>query len=236
MRDFSGFEWISFDCYGTLVDWETGISAAVGQVLEFHGIRKSRAEVLALFSDVEPRAQNSQTFVEYRRVLRRVMETMGAELGFRCTGSDLDCLSDSLPDWPVFADVRGALDALGKRFKLAIISNIDDDLFAGTAHALDVDFDAVITAEQARTYKPDLNNFEVASARMGVGAEAWLHVAESLYHDIGPANRLGITSVWVNRAGQGGATLRTDAVPDLVVPDLASLADRAARHPTSGTG
>lgn len=226
MRDFGGFEWISFDCYGTLVDWETGISAAVGEVLESHGIRRSRAEVLALFADLEPRAQNSERFVEYRLVLRRVMEMMGAGLGFRCSESDLDCLSDSLPDWPVFAEVRGALGALGERFRLAVISNIDDDLFAGTARALGVDFDAVVTAEQARSYKPDPNNFEVASARMGVRKQAWLHVAESLYHDIGPANRLGIRSVWVNRAGRGGGTRQTAAVPDLVVPDLGSLADR----------
>ena len=229
MHDFGGFEWISFDCYGTLIDWETGISEAVGDLLEKHGIRRSRAEILALFADLEPRVQNSECFVEYRRVLRRVMEMMGTELGFRFSESDLDCLSDSLPDWPVFADVGDALGALGERYRLAVISNIDDDLFAGTARALGVDFDVVVTAEQVRSYKPDLNNFEVASARMEVRKQAWLHVAESLYHDIGPANRLGIKSVWVNRAGRGGGTLRTGAVPDLVVPDLGSLANTATR-------
>jgi len=85
----------------------------------------------------------------------------------------------------------------------------------------------VVTAQQARSYKPSLTNFEIAAARMAVGYRAWLHVAESLFHDIGPANQLGISSVWVNRAGQGGATRRTEAVPDLVVPDLATLAAKA---------
>ena len=134
---------------------------------------------------------------------------------------------DTLPDWPIFPDVTGALDTLKRRYKLAVISNVDDDLFARTARALNVEFDAVVTAEQARSYKPNRHNFNVAAARMAVEKEAWLHVAESLYHDIGPANQLGIKCVWVNRASRGGATRQTDAVPDLVVPDLATLARMA---------
>jgi 2-haloacid dehalogenase len=101
---------------------------------------------------------------------------------------------------------------------------VDDDLFAGTAEALGVEFDVVVTAQQVRSYKPTLRNFEAARARMGVGRDGWLHVAESLYHDIGPANRLGIKSVWVDRPARGGGTRVTDAVPDIVVPDLAALA------------
>ena len=224
MLDFKRFEWLSFDCYGTLVDWETGISKAVAGVLESHGMRKSKAEILALFADVEPRVQRSQAYLEYRRVLREVMAMIGTELGFQCTESELDCLADSLPDWPVFADVGGALNVLKTRYKLAVISNVDDDLFAGTAEALGVDFDAIVTAEQVRSYKPSPRNFNAAARRMAVEKQRWLHVAESLYHDIAPANRLGIACVWVNRANRGGATRRTDAVPELVVPDLAALA------------
>ena len=227
MLDFGRFEWLSFDCYGTLVDWEDGISTAVGEVLKSHGIRRSRAEILALYADMEPRVQDSQTYLEYRHVLNRVMAAIGVELGFECTESDLECLVDTLPDWPIFPDVTGALDTLKRRYRLAVISNVDDDLFARTAQALNVDFDAVVTAEQARSYKPNRHNFNVAAARMAVEKEAWLHVAESLYHDIGPANQLGITCVWVNRASRGGATRQTDAVPDLVVPDLATLAKLA---------
>ena len=222
MLDFDRFQWISFDCYGTLIDWETGLAEAVAPVLASHGIRKSRAEVLALFADVEPRMQRAG-YLEYRRVLRRVMALIGSELGFHPSESELACLGDSLPNWPVFPDTVGALRALQSRFKLAVISNVDDDLFAGTAEALGIDFDIVVTAQQVRRYKPSLHNFHAAAARMAVDTNAWLHVAESLYHDIAPANQLGIASVWVNRAHRGGGTRRVDAVPDLVAPDLATL-------------
>ena len=227
MHDFSRLEWISFDCYGTLVDWQTGISTAVSGVLEAHGLSRSRAEVLSLFAGVEPRVQSSGSFMEYRQVLREVMALIGAELGLRFTDTELGCLGDSLPDWPVFPEVVSALEALGSRYKLAIISNVDDDLFSGTAEVLGVQFDAIVTSQQAGSYKPDLNNFTIAASRMAVAKEAWLHVAESLYHDVGPANRLGIASVWVNRADRGGGTRFTDAVPDLVVPDLAELVQLA---------
>ena len=222
--DFDRFEWVSFDCYGTLVDWETGISTAAGEVLESQGVRKSKAEVLALFADAEPRVQGSGDFLEYRAVLRRVMGAIGADVGIQLARSDMDCLADTLPGWPVFPEVVDALNALKTHCRLAVISNVDDDLFAGTARALGVDFDVVVTAQQIRSYKPNLRNIHTARERMAVDSDRWLHVAESLYHDIGPANRLGIKSVWVDRAGRGGGTRRVDAVPDVVVPDLAALA------------
>jgi 2-haloacid dehalogenase len=224
MLDFNRFEWLSFDCYGTLVDWETGISTAVAEVLNSHGISKSRSEILQLFADAEPRVQSSPEYLDYRRVLRGVMELIGSELDLQFNADELGCLADTLPSWPVFPDVADALDALKARYKLAIISNVDDDLFAQTAEAMGFAFDAVVTSQQARRYKPDLSNFQLAAERMAVERENWLHIGESLYHDIGPANRLGIASVWVNRADRGGGTRQTDAVPDLVVPDLASLA------------
>lgn len=223
MLDFDRYEWISFDCYGTLVDWETGIFEGVAPVLTSHGIRKSRAEILALFADAEPRVQRAG-YLEYRRVLGRVMALIGSELGFQPAESDLACLADALPRWPVFPDSVEALRTLQSRFKLAVISNVDDDLFAGTAAALGIDFDVVVTAQHVRSYKPSLSHFHAAAERMAVAEDAWLHVAESLYHDIAPANRLGIASVWVNRANRGGGTRHVDAVPDLEVPDLATLA------------
>ena len=228
MLDFRRFEWVSFDCYGTLVDWETGISGAVGEVLASRGIGMSRGEILELFAEVEPRVQQgSQGYLRYREVLRRVMKLMGREMGDELSESELGCLADTLPDWPVFPDTVGAMEALKERYRLAVISNVDDDLFVRTGEGLGVEFDVVVTAEQVGSYKPDLRNFNVAMGRMGVEKERWLHVAESRYHDIGPANRLGIASVWVNRADRGGGTRRTEAVPDLVVPDLAALAAMA---------
>lgn len=224
MIDFEGIEWVSFDCYGTLVDWETGISSAIGEVIADRGMAKSREEILALYSQIEPRVQGSATFLNYRSVLRRVMALVGDELGFCCTERELDCLATTLPGWPVFPEMVDALRTLKERYKLAVISNVDDDLFAGTATALGVDFDVVVTAEQVGSYKPNLSNFHTAAARMGVERQKWLHVAESLYHDIAPANRIGVKSVWVNRPERGGGTRVVDAEPDLVAPDLAVLA------------
>ncbi|MDE2786238.1 MAG: haloacid dehalogenase type II [Chloroflexota bacterium] len=225
MADFIDIEWLSFDCYGTLVDWETGISSAVSGSLESYGVRKTGAEILELFADVEPVVQSSGAFKEYHVVLREVMTLIGDRLGIRIAEDDVDCLSGSLPRWPVFPDTGPALQALKQRYKLAIISNVDDDLFAGSARALGVEFDAVITSQQARAYKPNSRSFELAEVAMGVGKDRWLHVGESLFHDIEPANRLGIRSVWVNRVDRGGGTRPTNATPDLTVPDLAALAE-----------
>ena len=228
MPDFNRIEWVSFDCYGTLVDWETGITQAASGALAPHGVRKSRAELLALFADAEPKVQQgSPGFLEYRSVLREVMARMAGAVGVRLDASEQTCLADTLPDWPVFPDVADALGELGARYKLAIISNVDDDLFAGTAKVMGVEFDAVITSQQARGYKPNLRNFHLAQERMGVERGRWLHVAESLHHDVGPANALGVASVWVNRPERGGGTRPTDAKPDLEVPGLAALAELA---------
>ena len=224
MLDFNRFQWLSFDCYGTLVDWETGISTAVAEALASHGISKSTAEILQLFADAEPRVQSSPDYLEYRRVLREVMSLIGGGLGLQFTDSELGCLADTLPHWPVFPDAADALNAMQSRYRLAIISNVDDDLFARTADAIGINFDAVVTSQQARSYKPNLRNFDLARERMTVEKTEWLHIAESRHHDIGPANRLGIASVWVSRADRGGGTRHTDAVPDLTVPDLATLA------------
>ena len=230
MLDFDRFEWLSFDCYGTLVDWETGISDAVAGVFARHGVRKSRAEILALFAAAEPRVQSSGEFLDYRRVLRDVMQIMAWDASIRLTADEAEALPDSLPNWPVFPDAPEALKRLQSRYRLAIISNVDDDLFRRSEVALGVKFDTVVTSEQEGCYKPDLRVFYLAQERMGVENEneRWLHVGESLYHDIGPANRLGIDSVWVNRPDRGGGTRPTDAVPTLEVPDLTVLADMAA--------
>ncbi len=225
MLDFARFEWISFDCYGTLVDWETGIFDAVAGVFARHGVRKSRGEILALFANAEPKVQSSGQFMEYRLVLRDVMEMMAWEASIRLPRTEADCLPDSLPHWPVFQDAPAALAKMKERYKLGIISNVDDDLFAGTAEALGIEFDGVITSQQAGSYKPDLRNFHLAQERFATGKEQWLHVGESLFHDIGPANRMGTHSVWVNRPNRGGGTRPTGDKPSLSVQCLTELSD-----------
>ena len=227
MLKFERYEWLSFDCYGTLVDWETGISDAASEVFARHGVRRTKGEILALFAGAEPRVQTSCEFLDYRRVLRDVMQIMAWEVGIRLAVTEADTLAESLPRWPVFPDVPLALRELNARYKLAVISNVDDDLFGQMQETLGIGFDAVITSQQARSYKPDLRNFHLARQRMGVENANWLHVGESLYHDIGPANLLGIESVWVKRLDRGGGTCPTDAVPSLQVPDLAALAHAA---------
>ena len=224
MLDFDRYEWISFDCYGTLVDWETGISQAVAAVFARHGVRKSREEILALFADSEPKVQAGGQFLDYRRVLHDVMELMAWQTSIRLPSAEADHLPDSLLGWPVFSDATEALRKMQERYRLAIISNVDDDLFRQSEEALGVKFSVVITSKQAGTYKPELKPFYEAQERMAVDKAAWLHVGESLFHDIGPANNMGIDSVWVNRPDRGGGTRPTDAVPSLEVADLAELA------------
>ena len=160
------------------------------------------------------------------------MRGFGERLGFVPTAEDTGALIGSVADWPPFPDSPEALAALKRRFKLAIISNIDDALFAGSQRQLGVEFDWVITAQQARSYKPSHNNFLVAFDRIGLPREQILHVAQSLYHDHIPAKALGLQTVWVNRRHDqpgSGATPKASAQPDLEVPDLRTLEDLASR-------
>lgn len=223
------YEVLSFDCYGTLVDWESGIVAGLRPVLENHGVGVTDEEILALHARIEHRLQAASrkgSYVRYRDVLRGEVLEAGRRWGFEPEPSEVDALADSLGDWLPFPDTVGALRVLKRRYRLAIISNVDDDLFALTARRLEVEFDHVITAEQAQTYKPSLNNFEVALERIGVAPGRLLHCAESLFHDIVPARKLGLSTVWVNRRKHKegfGATPPAEATPDLEVPDLETL-------------
>ncbi len=225
MLDFSHFEWLTFDCYGTLIDWETGILEALRPILKSHGAKRTDAELLKMYGVLELRAE-SGAYQKYRHILHEVVRGFGRELSFHPTDVEMDSLPESLRRWEPFPDTPGALRRLKKRYKLAVISNVDDDLFAYTAPKLGVELDALITAEQAGAYKPSHKNFTLAQARMGVPKEKWLHVAQSRHHDITPALQLGIHNVLVNRRG-AGATVGSGATPNLEVPDLKTLADKA---------
>jgi 2-haloacid dehalogenase len=225
--NFAPFRLLSFDCYGTLIDWETGIFSALRPILAAHGVSVADAELLALYSELEPEAQLGG-FRPYREVLKSVVHGFGQRLGFKPTESQASSLADSLSDWQPFPDTVAALRRLKTRYKLAIISNVDDDLFASTARHLEVPFDYVITAQQARAYKPSPKIFRLAQQRTGVDPGQWLHAAQSVYHDVIPANSMGIASVWVNRPSPrfgSGAAKAASGKPDLVVPDLKTLAD-----------
>jgi 2-haloacid dehalogenase len=224
--DFSRFTTISFDCYGTLIEWEAGILPAVRTFLQHHNCPQSEARILELYGEFEAEAECG-AYQSYRKVLESVVEQFGKRLGFEPTTSELRSLHASVPSWPPFPDTAAALQRLKKHYKLAIISNIDDDLFALTSKHLGIDFDAVVTAQQAQSYKPAINNFRAALDRMGVKPDRLLHVGQSIYHDVLPAQSLGIATVWVNRrsARPGiGAVRPAIGKPDLEVPDLQTLA------------
>jgi len=228
MLRFDDFDVLTFDCYGTLIDWETGILDALRPVFAAHRVDLTPERTLELYGELESAAERGP-YREYKAILRTVLEGLGTRFGFTATANELEQFSTSVKDWPAFPDSAAALQALHKKFRLAIVSNIDDDLFAHSAQRLQVRFDWIITAQQVKSYKPSLNNFRMAFERIGVPQNRILHVAQSLFHDIAPANALGLSSVWVNRRHKkegSGATPEAQARPDLEVPDLRTLAEK----------
>ena len=226
MLNFAQYRLVSFDCYGTLIDWETGIFSALGPILSAHGKTISDADLLRLYSELESEAQLGE-FHPYREVLQSVVRGFGKHLGFKPTESQARSLPESLPNWLPFPDTIAALGRLKQRYQLAVISNVDDDLFAPTARRLQIPFDFVVTAQQAHAYKPSLQIFKLAQQRTGAAPGQWLHVAQSVYHDVIPARSLGISTVWVNRPSSrpgSGAAKTASGQPDLEVPDLETLA------------
>jgi 2-haloacid dehalogenase len=226
MLAFDRFTYLTFDCYGTLIDWERGILDALRPLLARHGATLTDDQILELYGDLESAAE-AGPYQPYRDVLAAVVDGFGARLGFTPTAAERASLAASVGDWPAFPDTVDALQTLARRYRLAILSNVDDDLFTGSARRLGVDFAAVITAQQVGSYKPDRRNFRAALARLEAPPDRVLHVAQSLFHDIAPAKELGLTTVWVNRRHDRpgfGATPPATAQPDLEVPDLRTLA------------
>ena len=230
MLDFNRFELLSFDCYGTLINWEEGILRCMHRVLAAHEKEIDDATLLRLYGDFEALAEQGQYRI-YREVLQTVVGKFGEHLGFTPTDEELRSLPGSLANWKPWPDTVSALGELQGRFRLAVISNVDDDLFAATQPQLGVKFDQIITAQQAVAYKPSLKIFELALNRIGVPADRVLHVGQSVYHDVIPARSLGLSTVWVKRpsARNGvGAVRAADGHPDLQVSSLQELANLAA--------
>jgi len=225
MLDLGGFKVLTFDCYGTLIDWETGIFSALRPILAAHGKSITDSALLELYSDLEVEAERGE-FQSYREVLQSVVRGFGQRLGFTPTTAEIRSLPQSLATWRPFRDTVPALLELKQRYQLAVISNVDDDLFASTAPQLKVSFNQVITAGQARCYKPCLEIFKMAVTRIGVPPAHMLHIGQSIYHDVIPAKSLGISTVWVNRPSPrpgAGAAKAASANPDLEVANLTSL-------------
>jgi 2-haloacid dehalogenase len=231
MLDFSRFEILTFDCYGTLINWEEGILRCLHRILSAHGEDADDATVLKLYGDFEARAEQGE-YRRYREVLQSVVRQFGEQLGFAPTDKEVRSLPESLREWKPWPDTVTALRELQSRFRLGIISNVDDDLFAATRPQLGVEFDQIITAQQAGAYKPSLKIFELALSRLGVPAQRSLHVGQSIYHDVIPAQALGLATVWVNRPSPRtgvGAVKAAKGQPDLQVSSLAELAAACAQ-------
>jgi 2-haloalkanoic acid dehalogenase type II len=232
----TGFEALSFDCYGTLIDWEAGIATVLRRWADAHEVAMSDEELLLAYSGHEAVAEVDHATDAYPLILARAMRDLGAELGVAVSDSDAQELAGSVPDWPAFDDSAEALQRLGKHFKLIILSNVDRESFAGSNKRLGVEFTSVITAQDVGSYKPSMRNFDALEAerrRLDIAEGKLLHVAQSLFHDHVPAKQAGLPTVWINRrhANPGwGATPapQAEVTPDWTFPSMASFADAAA--------
>jgi 2-haloacid dehalogenase len=224
---YEDFDVLTFDCYGTLIDWESGIAAATRFQLGDAVASFSDEDLIAAFAAVEHDAE--VPYKPYREVLALSLRGMGERLGFAVSDAQASGFGTSVGQWPAFPDSGDALRRLQERFKLAVITNCDDDLFAQSERRLGVSFDYVITAQQAGSYKPDQANFMLAFERIDEPRERILHVAQSLFHDHVPAKALGMTSVWIDRRGGrgGGASIDVEAHPDATFPSMVAFADDA---------
>jgi 2-haloacid dehalogenase len=227
--DYARFEAVTFDCYGTLIDWETGLTEAFRPVFRARGATFDAEAVLERFA-VHEAAVEAGPYRRYRDVLATALRGVSTDFGIEPTADEIDTFAGSVGEWPAFPDTAAALARLSGRFRLGIMTNCDDDLFDASRPKLGVPFEWVITAQQVGAYKPDERNFETTFERIGLPRERILHVAQSLFHDHEPAQRLGMTSVWIDRRADragSGATPPSDATPDATFPDMASFAAAA---------
>ncbi|MFT4220549.1 MAG: haloacid dehalogenase type II [Microbacterium sp.] len=230
--DLADYTALSFDCYGTLIDWEAGIAAVLGPWARQHDPSMTDEQVLVAYSEHEAAVEAEAPTTLYPDVLREAFRRTGNALGLPVTDAEADALGTSVLRWPAFPDSAEALARLQRHYRLIILSNVDREGFAGSNRQLGVEFDDILTAQDIGSYKPNPANFAALLARADeVGATGrLLHVAQSLFHDHVPGKAVGLPSVWINRrhAQPGwGATPdpRVAVQPDLEFPSMAALAD-----------
>jgi 2-haloacid dehalogenase len=212
--DACRFDVLTFDCYGTLIDWETGLSEALAAVLRPRGLEPPDDDLLESYARQEAEEERG-AYRPYREVLARSLRGVCRDYGVTPSDEEARAFADSVGDWPAFADSGAALARLAERFRLGVITNCDDDLFTRSRARLGVSFDWVVTAQAVGSYKPDPRMFQAAFEAVAVPRERILHVAQSLYHDHVPARQLGMSTVWIQRrVGTPG-------------PDMATFADAA---------
>jgi 2-haloalkanoic acid dehalogenase type II len=222
---------LTFDCYGTLIDWERGIAAALAPLTARAGVAPDAA--LEAFGRIEAEQEAATPALRYSDLLAEVHRRLAAGWGVAATEEEHRAFGASVPDWPAFPDSAAALGYLKRHCRLVILSNVDRTSFAGSNRRLGVEFDAIHTAEDIGSYKPDPRNFAYLLARlaeMGHGPAEVLHVAQSLFHDHVPAKRAGLATCWIDRrhdrAGWGATPPPAGEAPyDLRFTSLAALAE-----------
>jgi 2-haloacid dehalogenase len=209
--------WATFDCYGTLVDWNAGIAAELGRLLG----ESQRERLLSRYHEIEPRVQSEHPTWSYRDVMAAVLAQIASEAGVPLPDAETDALARSLPGWPVFAEVPDALaQAYGRGWRLMALSNTDRDFIEASMDAIGIPFRGAVVASEIGSYKPGHRHWEAFYELTGADRDHHVHVAQSHFHDIVPAHQLGIRSVWINRLRELG-----EPAPTRELPDLNGLAD-----------
>jgi 2-haloacid dehalogenase len=208
--------WATFDCYGTLIDWESGIRGTFERLWP----DEDSERLLERYHEVEPRVQLGSS-APYREVLAEALALLADHEGLALAPDERGALAESLPDWPVFAEVPGALAELRRRdWRLAVLSNTDPDLLAASLERIGIPVDVTVTAADARSYKPAHGHWERFFERTGADRDGHVHVAASAYHDLAPAAELGLRAVWINRRGEASDLPRAAELADLApLPD-----------------
>ena len=229
----SDFNALSFDCYGTLIDWEGGLADALRPLRQRSGATSE--ELIDAYGPVEHAVEEEFPGLRYSELLEKVHERLSEQFSVQPEADAARAFGQSVGDWPAFPDSAEALRYLKQHFKLIILSNVDRASFARSNQRLGVSFDHIFTAEEIGSYKPDLRNFEYLLGRLsdaGIAKDQLLHTAQSLFHDHAPANRMGIASAWIDRrhdkAGSG-ATVVPDPMPHFDFR-FTSLGEMAAAH------
>ncbi len=231
--NLAGFKVLSFDCYGTLIDWESGILTALRPLVRRSGLMLDGEEILATFAREEAAQQAATPAMPYAALLTVVHSRLARVWSVEESAAENERFGASIGDWPVFPDTVAALKLLGQRYRLVILSNVDRDSFRATNARLGIVFDAIYTAQDIGSYKPDPRNFGYLIERLageGIQKSEILHVAQSLFHDHGPANELGLASAWIDRRSGATGWGATAPPPPGVRYDVRfeSLADLAA--------
>ena len=240
--DLQGFKALTFDCYGTLIDWESGILAELKPWVGAKSLELTDDQILEAFGEAESACEAATPSKPYPGILADTLRALARRWGIPANDAQAAEFGRSVPRWPAFPDSAAALQYLKRHYKLIILSNVDRASFAESNKKLQVAFDKIVTAEDVGSYKPDPRNFRqllTETEKLGIGKAQILHTAQSLFHDVAPAKLAGLKTCWINRRkGRpgGGATKAAtgDTTPDIEFPSMAALAEAHRKQRPNG--